>query len=254
MKTKYYRAYSLAAIGLVFILALGCHRDEDNGNADNFYQPGDGVTDIDGNEYRTVIIGSQEWMAENLKTTKYRNGEPIPTGLDNTAWDRTRNGAYAIYPHNQIEGLISVADVLEAYGALYNWHAVRTGNLCPAGWRVPTDADWTKLTGWIGGIIVAGGKLKSIRAVPDAHPRWENPNTGETDDYGFLALPGGRRTWESFDGVGKGATWWSTSQFITDGYVSDFAWTLIMGYNSEYIHRRICEKQTGYSVRCLRGN
>lgn len=185
----------------------------------NFKEEGDGVTDIDGNKYITVIIGDQEWMAENLRTTRYNDGASIPTGHTNEQWTNLNTGAYAIYPHSQIDRLNSDAEVLEAYGALYNWYAVETGNLCPTGWHVPTDTEWTTLTDYLGGEIVAGGKLKSTRTDPDTHPRWKSPNTGATDEYGFSALPGGRRDsgYDNFVNAGYVGGWWSSTEGAISG-------------------------------------
>ncbi len=108
------------------------------------------ITDIDGNTYNTTFIGGNEWMAENLRVTKYNNDDAIPTGLSNAYWFNTTQGAYAIYPHGSINGLDSDAEVVAAYGKLYNWHAVDDERgLCPAGWSVPGDDDWTQLVDYL---------------------------------------------------------------------------------------------------------
>lgn len=165
-----------------------------------------GAVDADGNVYSTVVIGNQEWFAVNLKTTKYNNGTPIPNVTSNSDWGNLTTGAYAWYENNE-------ATYKNAYGALYNWYAVNTGNLCPTGWRVPTDAEWTTLANYVGGESVAGGKLKSTRTAPDAHPRWESPNTGATDEYGFSALPGGYRSGSGgFSSIGGNGNWWSSTE------------------------------------------
>ncbi|HDP55581.1 MAG TPA: hypothetical protein ENN24_07895 [Bacteroidetes bacterium] len=201
------------------------------------------AVDIDGNFYSTVIIGNQEWFAENLKTTKYNNGTPIPNVTSNSDWSSLTSGAYAWYENNE-------ATYKNAYGALYNWYAVSTGILCPTGWRVPTDADWTTLTDYAGGESVAGGKLKSTRTAPDAHPRWDSPNTGATDEYGFSALPGGYR-YDSGDFfyVGKYGYWWSSTE--SD---ATHAWIRGMGYEVELVGRGDPDKKIGFSVRCVRDN
>ncbi|MBK9327803.1 MAG: fibrobacter succinogenes major paralogous domain-containing protein [Sphingobacteriales bacterium] len=136
------------------------------------------VTDIDGNVYNVVKIGNQCWMKENLKTTRYNDGSAIPTGLSNTAWEATTNGAYAIYDNNAANNT--------TYGKLYNWYAVNTGKLAPAGWHVPTDAEWTTLTTYLGGVRVAGGPMKATTL-------WASPNVGATNSSGFTGLPAGYR-------------------------------------------------------------
>ncbi|MBS4012612.1 MAG: fibrobacter succinogenes major paralogous domain-containing protein [Bacteroidetes bacterium] len=217
----------------------------------NFVAEGGGgtVEDFDGNIYPTVIIGTQEWMAKNLRVTKYLNGDAIPTGLNNTDWGNTTNGAYAIYPHSELDGLNSDAEVLAAYGALYNWYAVDDSRgLCPVGWRVPTDEEWTTLTNYLGGEGVAGGKLKSTRTSPDAHPRWESPNTAATDDFGFSALPGGSRFSNgTFYFIGYFGYWWSATE-----YDASVAWFRIMNYYDSNVDRYYLGKELGFSVRCVR--
>jgi len=204
---------------------------------------GDGVTDIDGNEYVSVIIGEQEWMAENLRSVKYNDGAVIPTGYDYDDWESLTTGAYYIHPHNDIDGLDSDADVLQAYGLLYNWYAVETDKLCPTGWHVPTYAEWSALTDYAGGEAIAGGRLKSTRAIPDAHPRWHSPNAGATDEYGFSALPGGA----PFGVVGVNGDWWTATD---DGYGNPWYWRINWGYVEVWIFQM--NKYKGSSVRCIK--
>lgn len=143
------------------------------------------VKDIDNNSYNTVKIGNQCWMRENLKVSKYRNGEAIPTGLNNADWLNTRNGAYAIYDNSNVNDAI--------YGKLFNWYAVRDSRgFCPTGWHVPTGAEWTTLTNFLGGDGEAGRKMKSMGTT-----YWQSPNTGATNESGFSALPGGYRGFNS---------------------------------------------------------
>eukprot|EP00825_Cyclidium_porcatum_P010076 TRINITY_DN15162_c0_g1_i1.p1 TRINITY_DN15162_c0_g1~~TRINITY_DN15162_c0_g1_i1.p1 ORF type:complete len:564 (+),score=55.59 TRINITY_DN15162_c0_g1_i1:400-2091(+) len=134
------------------------------------------VTDYDGNVYDTIHIGTQIWMKQNLKTTHYKNGTAITyPGANNTAWQNNTNGAYAWYNNNE-------ATYKNTYGALYNWYAVNTGMLCPTGWHVPTDAEWTTLTTYLGGEFIAGTKLKATTL-------WESPHTIATNETGFTAFP-----------------------------------------------------------------
>lgn len=194
------------------------------------------VTDVDGNLYNTVQIGSQCWMKENLKATRYRNGTSIiyPSS-NNTSWVENKAGAYAWYNND-----ISSKNI---YGALYNWFAVNNPNgLCPTGWHVPTDAEWAKLTISLGGNSVAGGKLKA-----SGTSFWASPNTGATNETGFTALPGGFRTvfGDYMDITGNG-WWWSS----TSGSTS--AWVRAMFYNATSVYRATADHWGGLSVRCLK--
>ncbi|MBN1199917.1 MAG: T9SS type A sorting domain-containing protein, partial [Bacteroidales bacterium] len=139
------------------------------------------ATDGDGNHYPTVTIGTQVWMASNLMTTRYTDGGLIEyPGTDNAAWQNNTTGAYAWY-NNMIT-------FKETYGALYNWYAVDTSILCPAGWHVPSDEEWTLLTDFLGNTDVAGGKMKETGLT-----HWTNPNLDATNESGFTGLPGGNR-------------------------------------------------------------
>ena len=171
------------------------------------YQTGT-VEDIDGNIYKTVKIGTQWWMADNLKTTRYRDGETIPHAISDSAWayySQENIGAWTVYENDDSYG--------EMYGKLYNWHAVGE-LLCPAGWHVPSDDEWMLLQDYLGGADIAGGKMKSTRTEPDPHPRWDSPNTGATNESNFSGLPGGQRhVTYSFDRLGRYGYWWSTTGF-----------------------------------------
>lgn len=240
MTTKKFWFYAFALVGAAFMLFSSCEKDDDDTNDTNT------VTDIDGNVYKTVKIGNQEWFAENLKTTKYNNGTPIPNVTSNSDWSNLTTGAYAWYENNE-------ATYKNAYGALYNWHAVNTNKLCPTGWHVPTKEEWTTLTDYVGGFSVAGSKLKSTRTAPDAHPRWDSPNTGATDEYGFSSLPGGiRGSYDgTFDSVGFYGNWWSS----TDEDDSMYAYFWHMNSNYEYAYSQWdANKKNGYSVRCIMDN
>jgi uncharacterized protein (TIGR02145 family) len=213
------------------------------------------VTDIDGNIYPIVNIGDQWWMAENLRTTSYRNGEAIPTGLDDTEWANTTSGAYAIYPHqggiteNDVEGINSDAEMVDAYGMLYNWYAVDDNlGLCPTGWHVPSDAEWTTLVDHLGGAGIAGGKMKSTRTYPDPHPRWDLPNAGANNESGFSGLPGGERLGYplTYGYIGGFGNLWSSTEDDTE-----FAWSRVLHDNVSIVDRDYHIKWGGFSVRCL---
>lgn len=201
------------------------------------------VTDIDGNDYQTIVIGTQEWMSENLKVIHYRNGEEIPNITEASQWDNISTGAYCWYSND-----ISWKD---AYGALYNWHAVTENRqLCPPGWHVPTEAEWTILTNYLGGESVAGGKMKSIRIVPLEHPRWELPNFGATNESGFSGIPGGYRRNDpllSFLFIGEYGYFWSSTEDYSNSAFCHYLWS-----NTSILKTSYAGKVMGLSVRCLR--
>lgn len=217
------------------LIAMGsCKKDEDDTQ--------NTVKDIDGNIYKTVTIGTQVWMAENLKTTKYNDGTTIPLVTEHSNWAGLSSPAFC-WNNNDIANK-------PIYGALYNFHTINSGNLCPTGWHIPTDAEWTILTNYAGGESVAGGKLKSTLTAPDTHPRWDSPNTGATDEYGFSALPGGvRGSSGDFPGVGYLGYWWSSTELDATA-----AWYWYMGSDREVVISSHCDKGYGFSVRCLRDN
>jgi uncharacterized protein (TIGR02145 family) len=204
------------------------------------------VNDIDGNIYYTVTIGTQVWMAENLKTTKYNDGTPIPNITDNTAWTALTTGAYSDYINTPANSTI--------YGILYNWYAVDNNaatkvasnggkNVCPTGWHVSSDAEWTTLTTSLGGEDVAGGKLKETGTS-----HWASPNTGATNETGFTALPGGYRFgYGPYDYIGEVGYWWSSTEISTA-----YAWSRYMGYWDTYVYRGDYNEQGGLSVRCVK--
>lgn len=203
----------------------------------NFTISNNTVTDYDGNVYHTVIIGTQVWMVENLKTTHYRNGTAIPNVTDVSAWNSLTAGAYCNYNNN--------ANNVATYGRLYNWYAVNDSrNIAPEGWHVATDEEWTGLTDLLGGESVAGGKLKEAGTL-----HWPSPNTGATNEVGFSALGGGYRSnTASYIGFGGIGSWWcSTESSITD------AWARGIFNDAVNVDRGgYYEKMMGFSVRCVR--
>lgn len=192
------------------------------------------VTDIDGNQYPTVIIGTQEWMQENLKTTKFADGSIIPNVTENNAWVQLSTPAWCNYDNNAFQGSM--------YGKLYNWYTVTDSHgLCPAGWHVPTDAEWTTLTDYLGGLGIAGGKMKTVTG-------WNSPNTGATNTSGFSGLPGGFRSNDSgsFVSIDIYGYWWSS----TDD--NGFAWAFGLRNTSNAAFGYATNKEIGSSVRCLK--
>jgi len=197
------------------------------------------VVDIDGNVYHTVKIGTQTWMVENLKTTKYRNGDPIPNVNGGTAWGNLTSDAYCNYNKDTSNANL--------YGRLYNWYAVNDSRqIAPTGWHVATDEEWAILTNYSGGESSAGNKLKSKTG-------W-NDNAGTsgngTDEYGFTALPGGARWQEGTFGaiIGKSGYWWTSKQFGTNN-----SWYSIINYDNSNVSFNHTHKKNGFSVRCVKG-
>ncbi|MCK9412028.1 MAG: fibrobacter succinogenes major paralogous domain-containing protein [Prolixibacteraceae bacterium] len=195
------------------------------------------ITDSDGNRYHSVTIGTQVWMVENLRTTKYRDGTPLPNVTDGNSWGTLTTGAYCWCnndgPTNK-----------NTYGALYNWYAINTGNLCPTGWHVPTTVEWTTLTDYLGGLDVAGGKLKQTGTTG-----WADPNAGATNETGFTAVGGGSRnnTNGAFAQIGTNGYWWSATESTTTGSLRRG-----MGYPNASVTVNAHPKNYGLSVRCIK--
>ncbi len=193
------------------------------------------VTDIDGNDYRIVVIGDQQWMADNLRVTHYRNGDPIPSDFSDSEWFALSYGAYSVY-NNFLPNS-------ELYGNLYNWYAVDDyRGVCPEGWHVPSDIDWLELES----NIENGGSLKATGTLEDGDGLWHSPNTGATNESSFSALPGGLRNgW--YDNLGYIGIYWSTTQFNGDNVSY---WRL--HYNESSLQHLFDEKMYGFSIRCIR--
>ena len=203
------------------------------------------VTDIDGNVYHTVTIGSQVWMVENLKTTKYRNGSPIPNVTDNTSWVQIMTGAYCNYNNDAAIGA--------KYGKLYNWYAVADSrNIAPTGWHVPTDAEWSTLETYVqANSGTSGSVAKALASKTD----WDSSTNGraigndltKNNTSCFTALPGGYRYDGSFYNMGGHGYWWSS----TAGYTGD-AWSMELEYCYSIMSRFNYYRNCGFSVRCVR--
>ena len=185
-----------------------------------------------GYDYATVLIGDKCWFAENLRSENYENGDAIPAGLSNSEWAYATTGATAVYGES--------ASNLETYGRLYNWYAVDDERgLCPSGWHVPTDGEWTVMTDFLGGEGVAGGQMKTTYG-------WNFGGNG-TNSSGFSGLPGSARDGlGDFNGAGTGGYWWSSSPNWS------YAWYRYLSSNSENVHRGDHFLDFGFSVRCVR--
>ena len=197
------------------------------------------MQDQEGNEYKTIQIGDQEWMAENLNTSIYRNGEVISNVTENTQWEALDLGAWCFNNNDsQYEC---------PYGKLYNWYAVADQrNLCPSGWHVPTENEWTILFDYLGGTITAGGKMKST----STQFWWPSPNVDATNSSGFSGLPGGYRganpIWEPFYQIGFDGFWWSSSENNNNGAAS------FLPFDGGNANLTEFPQSFGLSVRCLR--
>jgi uncharacterized protein (TIGR02145 family) len=207
------------------------------------------VTDIDGNIYQTISIGNKVWMVENLKTTKYSNGDPIQLVTDVNLWGGIESGAYCNYDNNAINS--------NTYGHLYNRYAIKdTRGICPVGWRIPSVSDWEDLAYYLGGKDVAGGKLKETGIS-----HWNSPNGGATNEIGFSALPNGyliREAYVRYEGIGYTASFWSSSTTSTgsppyyDNGLYFFTlsnWSTGLTKNSRYF-----QYLGWYGIRCVKNN
>ncbi len=205
------------------------------------------VRDIDNNIYQTVKIGDQWWMAENLKVTRYRNGDVIPHVTDNSTWQGLSTGAFCSSDNADSN--------IATYGLLYNWYAVGDSrNIAPAGWHIPTDNEWKELemhlgmsqsqadaSGWRG--TFEGGKLKETETL-----HWSSPNYGASNETGFTALPGGHRFFTGgYNLVGTHGDWWSATEIDNNN-----AWNRELYYQYAKVLRYSGNKTGGVSIRCVK--
>jgi uncharacterized protein (TIGR02145 family) len=209
-----------------------------------------GVIDMDGNIYHTITIGTQVWMVENLKTTKYNDGTSIPNVISDAEWKQRETPGYCWFD-NDIRNK-------NPWGALYNWHTVNTGKLAPKGWHVPSYDEWTTLIIFLGGESVAGGKLKE-----DGRVHWRIQNSGPNNESGFTALPGGYRKYYKdeldntmfFNRHTTGLWWSSTQKNKGEAYYRDiWAENSYVSFNGHVISQPVQQKSFGYSVRCIKDN
>lgn len=239
--------YQLVIIGMFLIFTSSCKKgDDNNGSIQNGI-----VKDIDGNTYTTVTIGTQVWMVENLKTTKYRNGEPIPNITKDSEWSNLKTGAYCNYNNDPAIG--------NKYGKLYNWYAVNDHrNISPTGWHIPTDEDWSTLSIYISANLGTSGSLaKALATKADWASSINTVAIGndltKNNTSGFSALPGGDRisNYGTFHDVGTIGYWWSSTEENTYN-----AWIRKLNYNFATMGKSYnfsgYEKEYGFSVRCVK--
>lgn len=235
------------------LLTLGSCNKEVLEKSGAIFNPGAGVA-YNGYAYPTIVLGNgQEWMAENLKTTQYNDGTPIPLVTDTFQWydnyiNNTTLPMMCWYNNDQ------ATYTANSYGALYNWYAVSPSNngnhnVCPVGWHVPGDAEWTALTDYLGGEAVAGGKMKS-----KGMQYWLPSNQDATNESGFSGLPGGARWFDGyFIDIGYYGYWWTS----TADYSDTAWWRNLLGFQSSsnlngMVFRNATTKRMGFSVRCVR--
>ena len=209
--------------------------------AENVHNPAKtygSMTDQQGNVYKTIVIGTQEWMAENLNTSIYRNGNVIDNVTDDVQWSGLTTGACVSYNND------SQYDC--PYGKLYNWYAVvDPRHVCPTGWHEPTDGEWTTLTDYLGGDAVAGGKMKSIGIQ-----YWAGANTDATNESGFSGLPGGNRNINgSYSNLSGFGFWWSSSQ---PTWSNSSAMGRFLNFDDVFGISDYYNEEDGFSVRCLK--
>jgi uncharacterized protein (TIGR02145 family) len=200
-------------------------------------ESGPQLTDIDGNVYKTVYIGNQLWMAENLKTRHYRDQTPVPSApLTSQEWLGLTSGALCYYDNDEVNNK-------NIYGPLYNWYAVTDERtLCPSGWHIPSNDEYTELRDYLGGLSIAGAKMKETESG-----LWEFPNTGADNSSGFTALPGGDRDDGNFGSIHNGTGWWSSTEVDSKN-----AWSHYLYYSSTSFFPSPDDKVSGCSVRCIK--
>ena len=239
--TYYVRAYATNSAGTAYGNEVSFTTTAGGGGI--VTNPGAGVT-FDGYTYTSIVLGNgQEWMAENLRTTVYANGDPIPNQTYPNQWSSLTTGAWSHYNND--------SQYENPYGKLYNWYTVvDTRNVCPTGWHVPSDAEWSTFINYLdpnadGGnnTNTAGGKMKSTGTQ-----YWQDPNQDATNESGFSGLPGGYRYFNgTFYSIGYYGYWWSSTEDA-----ADYAWGRLLGYDDCSVYRNDYVKQNGFSVRCLR--
>ncbi len=194
------------------------------------------IDDYEGNTYKTIGIGYQQWMTENLKAVKYNNGNPIPIVNNDSIWAQLTNAGLCWYAKDSVASY-------NTYGALYNWYAVNSGQLCPTGWHVPTNDDITQLVNYTGGAGGAGGILKETGTN-----YWNSPNTGATNKYSFNARAGGKRLADGvFDFVKVEGNWWIATEYST---LNGSNFSIQFNYSNSF--QAYSNKKIGMSIRCIK--
>jgi uncharacterized protein (TIGR02145 family) len=220
-------SYMLLMVAAFLVnLATGCENKD---------KPPDPVTDIEGNSYKTELIGDQVWMVENLKTSTLSDGSEIPEVPDAIDWNELTTPGHCWYNNDK-------AANKDIYGALYNYYAVNSGKLCPTGWHVPSKDEWQKLREVLGDTITGGGKLKE-----EGTEHWKTPNTGALNSTGFTALPAGIRYFEgTFNSLSYFTSFWSATESDNN------SWYLSLYYSDAVAAVNNSSKKDGFSIRCIK--
>ena len=225
------RTINLIAL-IFFSMALFAQQNKFNGN--NLV-----VKDADGNLYHSVTIGTQVWMTENLKTTKYNDGTPIPLVTDSREWKSLFTPGYCWYNNDE-------AASRKNYGAIYNWYTVSTGKLCPEGWHVPADSEFGKLTTLMGIAQRSTSIDQGGKAEADGTAMWINPD-GTINKSGFVSLAGGYRNYDgSFSPSGSYCHWWASAEWNQCG-----VWGRFISYGNGAVNSYVAMRD-GFSVRCTK--
>ena len=220
---------------LFIILAISCEKVKNLNN--DYTGQVDTISDIEGNTYKTIGIGSQIWMAENLRVTRLNDGTIIPEEINDSIWVKLISPAVCWYYNDSIS-------YQQIYGPLYNFYVVNTGLLCPIGWHVPARSEWETLANFVGGEKIAGGKLKQSDGS-----HWNEPNPCYLNNYQFMALPAGcRRQYDGeFRDIGDIGYWWTSTP---DDYFT--AECQAMLHDDTSLSRSIVNKKVGFSIRCIK--
>ena len=241
--------YALIGLLSMTLIINSCEKDDENtpsspynGKTTAVFNPDltyGTMTDQDGNVYKTITIGTQTWMAENLRTTRYRDGTAIPNVTDNIAWSALTTGTYCTYENT--------ADVvtIATNGMLYNWYAATDSrNIAPTGWHLPSDDEWETLINYLGGEDITDGKMKEAGTT-----HWASPNTSATNETGFTALPSGGRDGNdgAFLSLGNGGYWGSST---ANGATN--AWYRSMNYYNADCYRYYGNEQNWFAVRLIK--
>lgn len=241
MKTIIWAFVLISFIGAVFV---SCSKNEDENNPTNgqttaLFNPKvdyGSLTDQDGNIYKTVKIGNQTWMAENLRTTKYNDGTPIPNISNDNDWQYLSTGAYCNYNN------LSNVETIATYGRLYNGYAVITGKLAPKGWHIATDTDWATLITYLD---CEGHEANKLKETGDTH--WHSSSSNVTNETGFTAIPGGMHgAVSSFYSINYAGYWWCLEEDNSSNL-----WHLQIGLADFLESNNNLSRLFGFSIRCV---
>jgi uncharacterized protein (TIGR02145 family) len=219
----------------VFFTVIACKKEENTNTPASATTNSETVKDVDGNSYKTVKIGNQTWMAENLRVSKYNDGTSIPVVTDKKAWEALKTPAMSEYDNSSSNGA--------TYGKMYNFYTVSTNKVCPTGWHVPSDQEWLTMINFLGGDSIAGNKMKAID-----NTLWTNLSSNSTNSSGFSGLPGGNRWADGvFDGLTRHTTWQTSTEADSTSSFGRY-----IGNSSANVGRSWTSKRYGLYIRCLK--